>query len=155
MNKISMESITETFFEKKIILETSDIYSTALEIKEIISAFGNTAERKNTFETDGPRKRVSMSFEVAKPIDRISGAKITVTINGESGTTGLLSIWISGEFTSFLRFSSGFVSNTFYEYYRDSIFPVIKSDAEIEMKRIWHQIDAKINEKFAHSKSTN
>ncbi len=145
-----METITETFFDKKIILETDDIYSTAMEIKEIVSPFGSVVEKKNKYETDGPRKRVALSFEVTRPVDKISGARINVDITGESGATGLLSINITGEFCSFLRFKNGFVSQVFYEYYRDSIFPVLKDETESEMKKIFQQIEAKINEKFKH-----
>lgn len=145
-----METITETFFQKKIILETNDIYSTALEIKDIVSAFGNIIVKKNSYQTDGPRKRVFLSFKVTRPVDKISGAKIAVDINGESNSTGLLSISIAGEFNSFLRFSSGFVSHVFYEYYRDNIFPVLKDETENDTKRILQQIESKINEKFGH-----
>ena len=148
-----METISETFFQKKIILETSDIYSTAMEIKEIVSAFGNVVEIKNVYETDGPRKRVHLQFEATKPVDRISGAKIVVSINGESTSTGLLSINISGVFSSFMRFGAGFVSSVFYEYYRDSVFPVIKDETESETKKIFQQIEAKIQEKFTGLKA--
>ena len=134
----------EEIFSKDIHLKTRDPFSLSLEILNISREFGEPVEKKNIYETDGPRKRVELSFDLKKEIDKFSRANISFDLNGESNGSGFLDIRLKGRLQTSMT-SSGPISKTFNDYYLSDILPFLKREFS-KLKDIGNEIEKRINE---------
>ena len=134
----------EELFSKYIHLKTRDPFSLSLEILNIARGFGEPVERKNSYETDGPRKRVELSFDLKKEIDKFSTAKISFDLNGESNSRGFLDIRLKGEFQTRMT-KTGPISQAFSEYYLSDTLPFLKKEFS-DLKDLGNELEKKINE---------
>lgn len=135
--------IVEEIFLKDIHLKTNDPFSLSLEILNLSREFGEPIEKKNIYETDGPRKRVEMSFDLEKEIDKFTTAKISFDINGESNSKGVLDIKLKGEFQTTMA-GGGPISRAFNDYYQSEILPQLKKEFSI-LKDVGDEIEKRIN----------
>lgn len=113
-----METVTDTFFTRKIYVETHDIYGAALRVAESLSPFGAPVLSENVFETDGPRKRVRIAGELKADFDNHSSLVFMIRISGESGGgLGYLEVQVTGVFQMVFSQAEGLVYGTFVDYY--------------------------------------
>jgi hypothetical protein len=119
--------IAEEIFSKNIRLDTKDPFSLSLRIKEIASNFGEPVEKKNIYETDGPRKRVELSFELKKNIDKFTSSLIIFDLNGESTSNGFLDIRFKGILQTKMN-KAGPVTRAFSDFYISDILPSLKKE---------------------------
>ena len=121
----------ENIFTKSISIETKDPFSSYNKVLEIAKRFGSPAEKKNIYETDGPRKRLEVVFELKREIDKFSTARITFDVIGEGSTEsnaeGFLNIEIIGQIETRLG-SSGPILKTFNDYYLSEMLPLLKGE---------------------------
>jgi hypothetical protein len=135
---------TEELFSKNIRLKTRDPFSLCLKIRDLVSEFGEPLEKKNIYETDGPRKRVELSFELKRDIDKFTTKKILFDLNGESNSRGFLDIRFRGQLQIKMK-RSGPITRTFNDFYMSEILPYLKEEF-INLKDIGNEIEKKINE---------
>jgi hypothetical protein len=133
----------EEVFSKDIHLKTKDPLSLSLEILGISREFGEPIEKKNIYETDGPKKRVELSFDLKKEIDKFTIAKISFDLIGESNSEGFLDIRLKGEFQTTMT-SVGPISRTFNEYYQSEILNFHKREFSM-IRDIGYEIEKRIN----------
>ena len=113
-----METVTDTFFIRKIYVETHDIYGAALRLMDSLSPFGTPSVSENAFETDGPRKRVRIAGEMKTDFDNHSSLLFIVKISGESGSgLGFLEVHVTSVFQMVFPLPEGLVYGTFVDYY--------------------------------------
>ena len=134
----------ENVFSKNIRLETKDPFSLYLVIFDIAREFGEPLEKKNIYETDGPRKRVEICFEINREIDKFTRARIFFDLNGESNSRGFLDVRVKGKFQTRMS-RGGTISQTFNNYYISELLPYIKSES-IRLKDIGNTLEKRINE---------
>jgi hypothetical protein len=119
--------ITEEIFSENIRLDTKDPFLLSLKIKDIAGNFGEPVEKKNIYETDGPRKRVELSFEIKKKIDKFTSSVMVFDLNGESTTNGFLDIRFKGIVKTEMK-KTGPVSKTFNDFYVSETLPSLKKE---------------------------
>lgn len=133
--------VEDTLFTKKLSIKTADIYSTVTDIVSIVSRFGKIIERKNIYETDGPRKRVERVLDLIEQVDKHYTSKIEVNIHGESNTHGLLDITILGITKTDLDKGTGLASSAFSDFYIKNFLPMAKHGLTKKIKSIANDIE--------------
>ncbi len=136
--------ITEEIFSENIRLSTPDPFLLSLKIKEIASNFGEPVEKKNIYETDGPRKRIELSFELKKKIDKFTRSVIIFDLNGESTTNGFLDIRFKGILQTAMK-KTGPVTRTFNDFYLSDILPLLKKEF-VNLKATGKELEKKIGQ---------
>ena len=119
--------ITEEIFSENIRLATPNPFLLSLKVKELASDFGEPVEKKNIYETDGPRKRIELSFELKKKIDNFTSSLIIFDLNGDSTTHGFLDIRFKGIVQTEMK-KTGPVSKTFNDFYVSEVLPSLKKE---------------------------
>jgi uncharacterized coiled-coil DUF342 family protein len=133
---------TEELFSKNIRLKTRDPFSMGLKIRDLVSEFGELIEKKNVYETDGPRKRVELSFELKRAIDKFTTKKLMFDLNGESNSRGFLDIRFMGQLQIKMK-RSGPITRTFNDFYISEMLPHLKEES-INLKDIGNELEKKI-----------
>ena len=133
--------VEDTLFTKKISVRTKDIYSTVNEVVSIISNFGDIREKKNIYETDGPRKRIERVFDIIEEVDKHYKAEIHFQLAGESNGSGLLDITISGITQTNLEKGAGIASSAFSDFYAKNFLPTAKHGMEKKIKSMANEIE--------------
>ena len=134
---------TEEVFSKDIRLETKDPFSVSLAILDLAREYGKPAEKQNIYETDGPSKRVKLSFEVKKAMDKFTSAKIIFNLSGESNSSGFLDVRIDGKFHTMVK-GEGLISKTFDNYYISELLPSVKGS--FNLRGIGEELEKRIKE---------
>ncbi|MBS3052867.1 MAG: hypothetical protein J4469_00030 [Candidatus Aenigmarchaeota archaeon] len=127
--------VEETLLTRRIIIETKDPYSLALELMEAASQFGNIVEKENKYETDGPERKTTLNFEIVENTDRASHLVVEFNTLGETNSVNYLGIDITARFVCSIM-SEGFFSSAFTDYYLKHLFPRYLKSADDKIKRI-------------------
>lgn len=136
------ERFVENLFSRKIIAELRDPYAVALDMLVFFSQFGKIIQRKNLYETDGPKKRVEVEFDVVNIMTRQSRLVVHVAMKGELGEANILEINIGGEFVTGFDVTGGIVHEAFVNFYISDISPYLRSVALERGREIIDALDS-------------
>ncbi len=128
--------VEDIIFSNEKSLNTKDPYKKALHILNVFSDFGKIIERRNEFETDGPRQRCFVSFDVVDDIDNFTSHVYSFDISGEKTKMyGILNISMKFIIRTNIR-ETGFFSHIFSDYYIENILPFMRKSTMHKMKSI-------------------
>ncbi len=125
--------IRETVFSKQFTLSTKDPYRTAMDIRGFASTFGAINEKKNSYATDGPCRRLEIQFDIVSVIDDFCKvlAAFEITADIEEGTSKMS---VSIEYVIETKTAEeGVFTEIFTEHYLRKYF---KHDKEAAQKKI-------------------
>ncbi len=138
-----MGRVEKTSFSKKFIIRTKDPVSLAASLFETVSSYGNVERNKNIYETDGPRKRLNMEFELLEKIDNKSSVRLVFSLLGEWNGYGFLEIGMKSVSTT-EREPGGVFTETFSEFYMNELLPRSLGTAEKKIEGIAEDIEKKL-----------
>ena len=139
-----MTQVKELVFSKDIFVRTREIYPLSLDIMDNMSAFGDIIERRHVFESDGPRRRVHLFFDLIERIDDHAAMVFSFLIDGEEADKSYLKIRVEGSTLIELKQGTTFGSIIFNSFYADNIFPIVKKNMENRVQHMEKFIEKKI-----------
>lgn len=141
-----MRQFSETIFSKSIIVRTKEIYPLSLDILDNMDAFGAIKEKQHAFDTDGPRSRVHLFFDVEDVIDDRSSIVFSFRINGDGNNNGegVLDIDIVGSFFVNIPYSDKLGPIVFNSFYIKTMFPMLRKGMEKKINVMGDFIEKKV-----------
>ncbi len=134
--------IKETLMNRSFSVMDADPYLLSLRAMEHISRSDKVVERNNKYETDGPRHRSFLNFDVIELVDDFSKIVFNFDMSGDSG---VLRITVTGKLITKIE-DTGFFSQMFGDHYVKEIFPVLRKMSEQKIEFFGKKVD-KIFEK--------
>lgn len=124
--------ITDRFFQKEFVVETSEPYLLSLKIIDRMRDFYGISEKRNEYKTDGPEQMSVVEFIVTKEIDDYTHIKMDFCLNGNDYT---LNVKMTGEIVLILD-NYGFFSEAFGEFYMEKLYGDAKDECEKAIEKI-------------------
>ena len=118
-----VQTIKESVYEKKFIIETKDPYTLALKVIDIATKHGKIIEKENVYETDGPVKEAKIDFDLIIKLSSYSRAKFKFNILGRTNEISFISISITGESQVRIPKTQGVISEAYYNFFIKHMYP--------------------------------
>ena len=137
-----MSMLKETLFTKKFNIKTRNPLSAGMKIMNEASRHGEFVKRNEIYETDGPRSRLELDFEVNEKLDFFTKIKFLFKIHGGTGNRNFLDVFMSGIIETSTK-KTGFISETFGRFYKRKLFPSSKKGVKrklINKRKIFEKI---------------
>ena len=131
-----MESIIDTLFERNLTIYSDDSYSLVFEIIDSLAGLGRYDEKKSTYDTDGPTKRLNVVFNIVDELDKNSKIDIAFDIFGKIGKANFLEIKVEGSLITQFEEPKSVFAETFLAYYLRNVSQEYKKIAKSRMKKV-------------------
>ena len=109
--------VQETVLSRQMSAESTHAYADALRLLETARSLGTLSEKKNAYQTDGPRHRLEIAFDVTVPVDAFCRAVLSATLEGDiQGDQGTLHLSLDYVIETAIE-ETGTFSELFAQFY--------------------------------------